>query len=232
MNAADGTVAQRIEYDEFGNVLSDTNPGFQPFGFAGGLYDRDTGLIRFGARDYDPHTGRWTTKDPVLFAGGATNLYGYVFNDPINLLDPTGLFTEGQCWAAREVLKRERRFGTKMAAVQSNNSYGSDGTLAAFNNDLGGNPNFKMDNGDEIDIDWFTDLSSIAGGDPESRSELTVEYLYLKGISYLGHMGEKGWMLPFEDPGERTALALAIAGAAYSDVFTNELLSRECGCGL
>ena len=43
-------VVQRVDYDEFGNVLSDTNPGFQPFGFAGGLYDGDTGLVRFGAR--------------------------------------------------------------------------------------------------------------------------------------------------------------------------------------
>ena len=45
---------QRREYDEFGNaLLSSTNVGFQPFGFAGGLYDQDTKLTRFGARDYD-----------------------------------------------------------------------------------------------------------------------------------------------------------------------------------
>jgi len=40
-----------MDYDEFGNVLLDTNPGFQPFGFAGGLSDQRTGLVRFGARD-------------------------------------------------------------------------------------------------------------------------------------------------------------------------------------
>ena len=86
-----GTVTQRTDYDEFGNVTFDSNPGFQPFGFAGGLYDRDTKLIRFGARDYDSVTARWTAKDPILFAGGDTNLYGYVLNDPVNLIDPTGL---------------------------------------------------------------------------------------------------------------------------------------------
>jgi hypothetical protein len=43
-----------IDYDEFGNVTNDTAPGTIPFGFAGGLYDKDTGLVRFGARDYDP----------------------------------------------------------------------------------------------------------------------------------------------------------------------------------
>jgi RHS repeat-associated protein len=75
----------------WGAVVSDTNPGFQPFAFAGGLYDSQTGLTRFGARDYDAETGRWTAKDPIGFAGGDTNLYGYVANDPVNFIDPTGL---------------------------------------------------------------------------------------------------------------------------------------------
>jgi RHS repeat-associated protein len=90
-----GAIAQRMDYDEFGNVTLDTNPGFQPFGFAGGLYDRDTRLTHFGARDYDAETGRWTTKDPILFDGGDTNLYGYVLNDSVNLIDPSGLGDSG-----------------------------------------------------------------------------------------------------------------------------------------
>jgi hypothetical protein len=39
LNAQTGIAAQLIDYDEFGNVARDTTPGFQPFGFAGGLYD-------------------------------------------------------------------------------------------------------------------------------------------------------------------------------------------------
>ena len=62
---------------------------FQPFGFAGGIYDKDTGLVRFGARDYDPSAGRWTQKDASQFGGG-TNFYAYAFNDPINWIDLTG----------------------------------------------------------------------------------------------------------------------------------------------
>ncbi len=90
VEASTGTVAQRMDYDEFGNVIQDTNPGFQPFGFAGGLYDSDTRLVRFGARDYDAEAGRWTAKDPSGFATGDTNLYRYVRNDPINLFDRSG----------------------------------------------------------------------------------------------------------------------------------------------
>jgi len=86
-----GSVVKRITYDSFGNSLDDTNPGFGvPFGFAGGLHDRDTGLVRFGYRDYDPEVGRWTAKDPIGFAGGDTDLYGYVLSDPISLIDPEG----------------------------------------------------------------------------------------------------------------------------------------------
>ncbi len=69
----------------------DTNPGFQPFGFAGGIYDPHTKLVRFGARDYDAETGRWTAKDPIGFGGGDTNLYGYVVNDPVDFIDLQGL---------------------------------------------------------------------------------------------------------------------------------------------
>ncbi|RYD46318.1 MAG: hypothetical protein EOP83_29840, partial [Verrucomicrobiaceae bacterium] len=92
VDTRNGTVAQRMEYDVWGNVVADSNPGFQPFGFAGGLYDRDTKLTRFGARDYDAETGRWTAKDPIRFAGGDSNLYAYVGNDPVNLIDPSGRF--------------------------------------------------------------------------------------------------------------------------------------------
>ena len=93
VDTATGNVAQALEYDEWGNVLSDTYVGaipLHPFAFAGGLYDADTKLIRFGARDYDPATGRWTAKDPIRFDGDGPNLSGYTSNDPINLIDPSG----------------------------------------------------------------------------------------------------------------------------------------------
>jgi RHS repeat-associated protein len=88
-----GSVVKSIQYDSFGNILEETNPAFTiPLGFAGGLHDPDTGLLRFGYRDYDPDVGRWTAKDPIGFAGGDTDLYGYVLNDPINFIDPRGLW--------------------------------------------------------------------------------------------------------------------------------------------
>lgn len=87
-----GAVIKTLGYDSFGNLTSDSNPDFfLPVGFAGGMADADTGLLQFGFRDYDPGTGRWTAKDPLLFAGKQGNLYAYCFSDPVNYKDPSGL---------------------------------------------------------------------------------------------------------------------------------------------
>jgi len=90
VNTSTGVVTQRMDYDEFGEVSYNSNPGFQPFGFAGGLLDNTTGLVRFGARDYNASMGRWTAKDPIRSKGGI-NHYAYVGDDPVNKTDPSGL---------------------------------------------------------------------------------------------------------------------------------------------
>jgi RHS repeat-associated protein len=73
---------------------------WMPFGFAGGIYDPDTKVIRFGVRDYGPATGRWLSKDPIRFDSSDRNLYGYTVNDPINSLDPSGNDPMWPCAAA------------------------------------------------------------------------------------------------------------------------------------
>ena len=131
VNTATGAIAEQITHDEFGNVLGDTNPGFQPFGFAGGSYDQDTKLVRFGARDYDPSTGRWTAKDPILFNGGDANLYGYVLNDPVNLKDPSGLQDEEGCSCPNiDQIKRNMTDFTEAATQTAQNSATIVGAIA------------------------------------------------------------------------------------------------------
>ena len=53
-------------------MMKNTNLYFQPLLYAGGLYDADTKLIRFGARDFDPTVGRWkrSQDDATLHPGG------------------------------------------------------------------------------------------------------------------------------------------------------------------
>ena len=123
VDAQTGAIAQRLDYDEFGRVLQDTNPGFQPCGFAGGLYDPATQLVRFGARDYDPETGRWTAKDPILFAGGDTNLYGYVVNDPVNKIDPSGKIIDCLHGSIVNLFKQYNEVQSKIAEIQTELDY-------------------------------------------------------------------------------------------------------------
>ncbi len=92
VDTATGGVAQWVSYDAWGNVLAGSGAGFQQFGFGGGITDSSTGLVRFGARDYDPSVGRWTAKDPIGFGGGSLGLYTYTENDPVNRIDPSGRF--------------------------------------------------------------------------------------------------------------------------------------------
>ncbi len=93
---AAGTPVKVVEYDTFGAITQDSNPAFDlPIGFAGGLADGATGFVHFGMRDFDPPAGRWTARDPALFKSHQGNLYAYVSNNPVNLIDPVGFGSAG-----------------------------------------------------------------------------------------------------------------------------------------
>ena len=85
-----GAVVKRLEYDAYG-VTTDLDPAFfLPIGYAGGLRDPVTGLVRFGLRDYEPQSGRFTARDPAMFEGSPRSLYGYAYNSPVSFHDPGG----------------------------------------------------------------------------------------------------------------------------------------------
>ncbi|MCC6509136.1 MAG: hypothetical protein IT423_08520, partial [Pirellulaceae bacterium] len=86
-----GVVVDTLEYDSFGNVLSETNPARgDRFKFTGREFDSATGLYYNRARYYDPQTGEFISEDPLVFGGGDANLQRYAGNDPVNATDPTG----------------------------------------------------------------------------------------------------------------------------------------------
>jgi RHS repeat-associated protein len=91
IDASSARVIQAVEYDAWGASSTSGDPNFQPFGFAGGIHDPSSALVRFGARDYDPIVGRWTTKEPLGLIGDTTNMYEYVQSNPITFIDSSGL---------------------------------------------------------------------------------------------------------------------------------------------
>ena len=88
--SASGEDRRTVDYDAFGQVLSRrvSTPGHL---YNGKPRDPMTGLVNYGFRDYAPRQGRFTTVDPIR---DGTNWYGYVTNDPLNLIDRYGLETE------------------------------------------------------------------------------------------------------------------------------------------
>jgi RHS repeat-associated protein len=80
--------------DSFGNITSQTNSSIEHQHFFNGLqWDADAQLYFNRARWYDPAAGLFISQDPLGFDGGDTNLSRYTSNNPLNLVDPTGLFS-------------------------------------------------------------------------------------------------------------------------------------------
>jgi RHS repeat-associated protein len=95
--APNGTVVWSAVYESFGEAAVDPGSTVENnLRFPGQYYDEETGSHYNWHRYYDPRIGRYSNVDPVGFAGGDVNLYGYGENDPVNAVDPLGLFGDGQ----------------------------------------------------------------------------------------------------------------------------------------
>jgi RHS repeat-associated protein len=92
-----GTIVWRAAYLPFGKAQLITETITNNFRFPGQYFDEETGLHYNMHRYYNPATGRYMTPDPIGLEGGI-NLYGFVQNDPVNFVDPWGLYTEIIIW--------------------------------------------------------------------------------------------------------------------------------------
>jgi RHS repeat-associated protein len=108
---ASGTVIETLAYDSFGNNAGSTRTRYT---YTGRERDPDTGLLYYRARFYDPRLARFISEDPIGFAGGDVNLYGYVWQSPLRHTDPSGLdgWTGDLADAADKYLEPARRFWT------------------------------------------------------------------------------------------------------------------------
>jgi RHS repeat-associated protein len=90
-NGSVTAIANHRTFSSYGQMLAQTNAATDLlFGFTGRELDPQTGLNYYRDRWYDPLTGKFTSEDPIGFAGGDTNLSRYVGNSPVDYTDPTG----------------------------------------------------------------------------------------------------------------------------------------------
>ena len=79
------------DYDPYGNLIKTTGAFTADFGYAGTLYEPNSGLDLTLYRAYSSRIGRWLSRDPLGEAAGP-NLFAYVGGNPTNLTDPLGRF--------------------------------------------------------------------------------------------------------------------------------------------
>lgn len=116
--------------------------------YTGREWDKETGLYYYRARYYDPMEGMFISKDPIGFAGGDVNLYRYVGNNVVNLVDPTG---NSKCCPSAEmdqILRRIREIRSILNKLYAGNLPGGSGEeeLGKTTCWPGGNPTWRTSN--------------------------------------------------------------------------------------
>jgi RHS repeat-associated protein len=91
LTGSSGSLADTYTYNSFGVLTASSGSLTNPFQYIGRDYDAETGLRYYRARYYDPASGRFISEDPLQLESGDVNFYAYVWNNPINLVDPRGL---------------------------------------------------------------------------------------------------------------------------------------------
>ena len=90
MTDGSGTSAATFTYDPFGNTVSSTGTASTALLYAGQFRDSESGLYYLRARYYEPATGQFLSRDPMMSRTKAP--YSYVGNNPLNGADPSGLY--------------------------------------------------------------------------------------------------------------------------------------------
>lgn len=90
--ASEFEIANHLEYDSFGNLISETDSSVDvSYGFTGKWTDPETGYTHHLNRWFDPVIGKWLSEDPIGFEAGDTNISRYVANRVTSMIDSNGL---------------------------------------------------------------------------------------------------------------------------------------------
>ncbi len=90
-----GALPTQYTYEPFGSTTITGTASSNPFQYTGREND-GTGLYYYRARYYSPTLSRFVSEDPLeCERRNGKDLYAYVSNNPVNLVDPSGLAESG-----------------------------------------------------------------------------------------------------------------------------------------
>jgi len=215
-----GDIAQTYLYDAFGNIKHTSSGSyFSPYNYTGREWNEECGIFYYRARHYDPEVGRFSSNDPIGFAGGDVNMYRYVSSNPANTTDPLGLAQCRKPWTESSKAK-EIRLIVSLNLSNKELVRQFDPTWGKYNNLKNLEIQTRYGN---TDIDWALTLAHIPRGLLGYRGEYFVakpSWMYLNSAHSLlkakwgskwkeardtwrGHWGE------FWGPAERNAIRMA-----------------------
>jgi RHS repeat-associated protein len=85
-----GAVVVDYAYDAYGNLTGTTGIATNPFRYAGQYTDAESSFQYLRARYYDPATGQFLSRDPLVML--TQQAYGYAGGNPLNAIDPSGMY--------------------------------------------------------------------------------------------------------------------------------------------
>jgi len=124
-----GSVVATYTYDEFGGTTATTGSDANPFQFAGEYRDSESGLTYLRARHYDPTTGQFLSRDPLMPL--TREGYAYASQNPLNNTDPLGLLCVGD-WCLEDVVDEWNDNAESITTAVSATANGVAVTAAAF----------------------------------------------------------------------------------------------------
>ncbi len=131
-----GKITKRFHYKPFGESIETQQ---DDVGYSAHKFDADLGLSYMQARYYDPVLGRFYSNDPVGFTGAVNtfNRYSYVGNNPVNKIDPTGMYQDSM-YRVQSQINDIASGASTIADFQETQSYENEGTLIAASIAVGG----------------------------------------------------------------------------------------------
>ncbi len=153
-----GAIVNEYAYTAYGDGEAAVEGVEQAFRYTGRRFEPETGLYHYRARDYDPATARFLQEDPIHFAAGDMNIYRYVWNNPLNWTDPSGLAAATEYGVIARKVSGPLALGARALAAALRSAHGTAAYLARG----GGNVLSRI--GARVNCNMFTVASAIAAG--------------------------------------------------------------------